>query len=58
VGTSHVARADATREVPDYDGRGNEDAHPDSWALWIPRVVLSPLYVISEYVLRRPIGAS
>jgi hypothetical protein len=45
------------REVPDYDGLGNEDAHPDSWALWIPRVVLSPLYVINEFVLRRPIGA-
>ena len=51
------AHADPKREVPDYDGRGNQDADVDSWALWIPRVVLSPLYVANEYVLRRPLGA-
>ena len=28
-----------------------------SWALWIPRVVLSPFYAVNEYVMRRPIGA-
>jgi len=43
--------------VPDYDGRGNPDADAGSWALWIPRVVLAPLYLIHEYVLRRPLGA-
>ena len=47
----------AKREVPDYDGRGNPDADPGSWALWIPRLVLSPLYLTHEYVLRRPLGA-
>lgn len=25
-------------------------------ALWVPRVVLFPLYVVSEYVIRRPLG--
>jgi hypothetical protein len=55
----HVARADgdAKRETPDYDGRGNEDADAGSWALWIPRIILSPLYVVNEYLLRKPLGA-
>jgi hypothetical protein len=43
--------------VPDYDGRGNPDADADSWALWIPRIALSPLYLTNEYLLRRPLGA-
>jgi len=52
-----VAQADPKRDVPDYDGRGNPDADAESWALWIPRVVLAPLYLVNEYVLRRPLGA-
>jgi hypothetical protein len=44
------------RPLPDYDGRGNPDAHAGSWALWIPRVLLFPLYVVDEYLLRRPLG--
>jgi hypothetical protein len=52
-----VAHADPKREVPDYDGRGNPDADAESWALWIPRIVLSPLYLTNELVLRRPLGA-
>ena len=43
--------------MPDYDGRGNPDADADGWALWIPRIVLSPLYAAHEYALRRPLGA-
>lgn len=43
--------------VPDFDGRGNPDAKAGSWVLWIPRVVLFPLYVVNEYVVRRPLGA-
>jgi hypothetical protein len=54
---SGVAGADPKREVPDYDGRGNPDADAGSWALWIPRIALSPLYVVNEYALRRPLGA-
>ncbi|HEY0477277.1 MAG TPA: hypothetical protein VGD37_07115, partial [Kofleriaceae bacterium] len=33
------------------------DTDADSWALWIPRVALSPLYFVNEYVVRRPLGA-
>lgn len=54
-----LARADddPKRALPDYDGRGNEDAHDAHWALWIPRIVLSPLYLVNEFGLRRPLGA-
>lgn len=44
------------RQLPDYDGRGNPDADAGNWALWIPRVVLSPLYFVNEYGIRRPLG--
>jgi hypothetical protein len=52
-----VAEASPKRVKPDYDGRGNPDAKAGSWVLWIPRVVMSPLYFVNEYVLRRPLGA-
>jgi hypothetical protein len=41
--------------VPDYDGRGGSKAPQ---ALWVPRVILSPAYFVSEYVVRRPLGAA
>jgi hypothetical protein len=41
--------------VPDYDGRPEPTTAGDV-ALWIPRVVLFPLYLVSEYVIRRPLG--
>jgi hypothetical protein len=44
------------RPVPDYDGRGRPPAPPGEAALWIPRVILSPLYLTSEYVLRTPLS--
>jgi hypothetical protein len=53
-----VCRADAKRDVPDYDGRGNPDTDADSWALWLPRVLLFPLYATNEYLMRRPLGAA
>jgi hypothetical protein len=53
----NVCWADAKRDVPDYDGRGNPEADVDSWALWFPRVLLFPLYATNEYLMRRPVGA-
>jgi hypothetical protein len=47
----------AKREVPDYDGRGEEPTTVGDVLEWIPRVLLTPLYLISEYLIRRPIGA-
>jgi hypothetical protein len=46
---------DDERELPDYDGRPESTSAADV-ALWVPRVLLFPLYVVSEYVVRRPIG--
>lgn len=44
------------RALPDYDGRGEPATSAGDVALWIPRVVFSPLYLFSEYVVRRPLG--
>jgi hypothetical protein len=45
------------RAMPDYDGRGETPTTAGEVALWIPRVLLSPLYLVTEWILRRPIGA-
>lgn len=51
-----VAGAEARkRPVPDYDGRP-EPTTPSDVALWVPRVIFFPAYVLSEYVIRRPLG--
>jgi hypothetical protein len=61
IAVSAVARASGAAEPkraqPDYDGRGGEPTTAGDVALWIPRVLLSPLYFVSEYLIRRPIGA-
>ena len=44
------------RPVPDYSGRGPEPTTAGDVALWVPRVVLSPLYLVSEYVIRWPLS--
>jgi hypothetical protein len=54
------AHADDTpkkRPVPNYDGRGGAPETPAQKALWVPRVLLFPAYVVSEYVVRRPLAA-
>jgi hypothetical protein len=42
------------RPVPDYDGRGEEAPGAGDVLLYVPRVVLFPAYLVSEYVVRRP----
>ncbi len=51
-----AARAEERREVPDYDGRGEPPATPGDVLLWGPRVVFAPVYFVSEFVIRRPLG--
>ena len=46
--------SDEKRDVPDYGGRGDDPTTVGDVLIWVPRVLLSPLYVISEYGLRRP----
>ncbi|MEZ4269378.1 MAG: hypothetical protein R3F39_23715, partial [Myxococcota bacterium] len=43
------------RAVPDYDGRGDDPTTARDVLLWVPRVAVSPLYAVSEFVLRRPL---
>jgi hypothetical protein len=45
------------RTVPDYDGRGAPLSGGNP-ALWLPRLVLSPLYLVTEYGLRRPLSVA
>ncbi|RYZ02142.1 MAG: hypothetical protein EOO73_33005 [Myxococcales bacterium] len=47
----------AKRQKPNYDGRGGAPRSPGQKSLWVPRVLLFPAYVVSEYVVRRPLGA-
>ena len=49
--------ASPKRAVPDYDGRGERPTDAGDVAIWVPRVLVSPLYLTSEYVVRRPMGA-
>src|SRR5262245_24913396 len=49
--------ADEKRPVPNYDGRGRPPTTTGDVLIWAPRVVASPLYLVSEYGLRRPLGA-
>ena len=44
------------RPPQDYDGREDVTTAAED-ALWIPRVVFFPLYLVSEYLIRIPLGA-
>ena len=46
------------RAVPNYDGRGGAPEPRARKALWVPRVLLYPAYVVSEYLVRRPLAAA
>jgi hypothetical protein len=54
--TERPIDARAKRDVPDYDGRGEEGTTAADTLLWIPRIVFAPLYLTSEYLVRRPLG--
>lgn len=44
------------REVPDYDGRG-PPPNGDNAGVWVARIALSPLYLLTEYLVRQPFNA-
>jgi hypothetical protein len=52
------ASAADKRQLPDYDGRGGEPVTVGDVLLWVPRVLLVPPYLVSEYIIRRPLGAA
>jgi hypothetical protein len=43
--------------LPDYAARPAPAPSAGEVLLWVPRIVLSPLYLVSEFVIRRPLGA-
>ena len=43
-----VASVDDRRPIPDYDGR--------PVLLWVPRLLFYPLHLVTEYLIRRPLG--
>jgi hypothetical protein len=45
------------RAVPDYEGRPPPAPSAGDVALWVPRVLFSPVYFTSEFLIRRPLGA-
>lgn len=55
---STPAAAADKRKLPDYDGRGGEPVTVGDVLLWVPRVLLAPPYLVTEYVIRRPLGAA
>lgn len=50
-----VAQDALERPLPDYDGRGEEPTTAGDVLIWVPRLVLAPLYITSEAV-RYPLG--
>ncbi len=48
--------ADPKRQLPDYGNRGKDPTTFGDVALWVPRVIVSPLYLVTEYGLRWPLG--
>jgi len=45
------------RAVPDYRGQEPPAPTPGEVLIWVPRVILLPAYLVTEYVVRAPIGA-
>jgi len=50
------ARTPKPSEPKDYDGR-EEPTTAGDVLIWIPRVVFFPVYVVNEYLIRKPLGA-
>lgn len=44
------------RELPDYDGRAEPPRPLEDVLLDVPRLLLSPIYVVLEYVIRQPLA--
>jgi hypothetical protein len=51
---ARATEAGEKRPLPDY-GRPSPET-PGRTLLWVPRIVLLPAYVVTEYVIRRPLG--
>ncbi|MDP9000537.1 MAG: hypothetical protein M3O46_10545, partial [Myxococcota bacterium] len=45
------------RPLPDYEGRGPAPTTAGDVAIWVPRIIVSPIYFTTEFLIRRPLGA-
>ena len=54
----HADEPSPKRPIPDYSGRGPDPTTVGEVALWVPRVLLSPLYLVTEYVIRWPLSVA
>lgn len=58
-GASHAQAADPPkRPLPDYAGREPPPPTAGEVLVWIPRAILFPVYLTTDYLIRRPIGAA
>ena len=48
--------AEKKRTLPDYDNRGKPPTTFGDVAIWVPRILLSPVYLVTEYGIRWPLG--
>lgn len=56
LSASPAVATDEDRPLPDYSGRPAPATTPGDVLLWVPRVILFPVYVVTEYVIRAPLG--
>jgi hypothetical protein len=47
---------DEKRKLPDYGNRGKDPTTFGDVAIWVPRIILSPIYLVTEYGIRWPLG--
>jgi hypothetical protein len=55
--TAACAADPEKKPLPRYDGRPPPEPDAADTALWVPRVLLYPFWFVSEYLVRRPLGA-
>src|SRR5258707_8726804 len=48
--------AESKRKLPDYGNRGEKPTTVGDVAIWVPRILLSPVYLVTEYGIRWPLG--
>jgi hypothetical protein len=44
------------RTLPEYDPRGPRPTTVGDVAIWVPRVIFFPPYLVTEYLVRKPLG--
>jgi hypothetical protein len=57
VTASAPAYAEPKRPQQDYGAPKEDSERLEEAVMWVPRVILFPLWLVSEFLVRRPIGA-